>query len=212
MSTKQQQQPISSSHKEEVPNGDATVAHEETYQKSWIIGGKHREQLYEEQSQDVESRLVQEVDFDLPLTATKPTEHNGQNYIVLEFAEGDKENPFNWNGKYKAFISVLLCAMTLFIGLATTAYSAGISRMTEEFGVSTEIGPLMSLPSAISSSRALHRARPSSSPTVSPSPRGTFVWQRGRSLGMFRDTRSRFRLGWRGGWLGALSGRVGRRG
>lgn len=142
MKTKQQQQPISSSHNENVPNGETSVAHEETYQKSWVIGGKYREQLYEEHSQEFEGKLVQEVDFDLPLTATKPSQHNGQNFIVLEFAEGDKENPFNWNPKYKAFISILLCAMTLFIGLATTAYSAGISRMTEEFGVSTEIGQL----------------------------------------------------------------------
>ena len=124
MKTKQQQQPTSSSHKENVPNGETTVAHEETYQKNWIIGGKYREQLYEEHSQEFDGKLVQEVDFDLPLTATKPSQHNGGNFIVLEFAEGDKENPFNWNSKYKAFISILLCAMTLFIGLATTFTTA----------------------------------------------------------------------------------------
>jgi MFS family permease len=32
--------------------------------------------------------------------------------------------------------------MTLFIGLATTAYSSGIKSMVSEFGVSTEIGQL----------------------------------------------------------------------
>lgn len=30
--------------------------------------------------------------------------------------------------------------MTLFIGLATSAYSVGISSMCEEFGVSSEVG------------------------------------------------------------------------
>lgn len=36
----------------------------------------------------------------------------------------------------------MLNGMTLFIGLATTAYSSGINSMTEEFGVSSEIGQL----------------------------------------------------------------------
>ncbi|KAJ5180875.1 hypothetical protein N7492_004085 [Penicillium capsulatum] len=136
-----QQQPISSSHNENVP-AVTTTTNQEGPQKGWIVGGKYRETLSEEQSQYFEKQLLQEVDTDLPLTVTKPTEHNGQNFLVLEFVEGDKENPFNWSGKRKAFISVLLCMMTLFIGLATTAYSSGISRMTQDLGVSEEIGQL----------------------------------------------------------------------
>ncbi|KAJ5698137.1 hypothetical protein N7462_000142 [Penicillium macrosclerotiorum] len=143
MKSKQQQPPISASHTETVPELESTtVTHEESYQKGWIVGGKYREEVFEEQSQGFENRLLQEVDVDLPLTQTQPTEHNGQNYIVLEFAEGDKENPFNWSGKRKAFISALLCLMTLFIGLATTAYSSGITKMTEDLGVSSELGQL----------------------------------------------------------------------
>ncbi|KAJ5681436.1 uncharacterized protein N7477_001376 [Penicillium maclennaniae] len=140
-SKQQQQEPIMASHAENT--SEASIAHQESQQKGWIIGGKYRESLYEaEHNQELDSQLLQEVDFDLPLTVTKPTQHDGQNLIVLEFAEGDKENPFNWNSKYKAFISLLLCLMTLFIGLATTAYSSGISRMVDDLGVSTELGQL----------------------------------------------------------------------
>lgn len=141
MKSKQQQQPISSSHNENVPSITTTTQQQGPH-KGWIVGGKYRETLSDEQSQYFENQLLQEVDIDLPLTVTKPTEHNGQNFLVLEFVEGDKENPFNWSGKRKAFISVLLCLMTLFIGLATTAYSSGISRMTKDLGVSEEIGQL----------------------------------------------------------------------
>ncbi|KAJ5109681.1 hypothetical protein N7532_002326 [Penicillium argentinense] len=137
-----QQQPISSSHNENIPGEAVVTPEEEPYHKSWIVGGKYRDHLREEHTEKIASQLLQEVEFDLPLTITKPHEHDGQDYIVLEFAVGDKENPFNWDGKFKAFISVLLCCMTLFIGLATTAYSSGISRMTEEFGVSSELGQL----------------------------------------------------------------------
>jgi MFS family permease len=141
-SKQQQQQPITASHDETVPTTEATITHQEISQKGWIVGGKYRETVCEEDSQEFESRLLQEVDIDLPLTVTKPTEHNGQHFIVLEFAEGDNENPFNWSGKRKAFVSLLLCLMTLFIGLATTAYSSGISRMTEDLGVASELGQL----------------------------------------------------------------------
>ncbi|KAJ5225033.1 hypothetical protein N7468_006258 [Penicillium chermesinum] len=122
----QQQQPASASHNENVPSEEPVTLHAEgASRKGWI-----------------ENNLLQEVNFDLPLTVTTPTEYDGQTFLVLDFAPGDKENPFNWSGKYKAFISLLLCLMTLFIGLATTAYSSGISRMVSDLGVSTELGQL----------------------------------------------------------------------
>ncbi|KAJ5273831.1 hypothetical protein N7478_008956 [Penicillium angulare] len=145
MKTKEQQQPVSASHTESIPNSDMSATHDETPredQKSYIVGGKYREQLHDEQSPAFDNQLLQEVDFDLPLTVTRPQEHDGQQFLVLEFVEGDKENPFNWSGKRKAFISLLLCLMTLFIGLATTAYSSGISDMVEDLGASTELGQL----------------------------------------------------------------------
>ncbi|KAJ5096363.1 hypothetical protein NUU61_005719 [Penicillium alfredii] len=135
-------QPVSSSHDENVPSPVETPVEQVDTQKAWIIGGKYRDEMYDDQSQNVEKSLLQEVDFDLPLTTLKPTQHDGQQVLVLEFVQGDKENPFNWSGKRKAFISVLLCMMTLFIGLATTAYSSGVSRMTQELGVSEELGQL----------------------------------------------------------------------
>lgn len=140
---KEQQQPASASHTEMIPSSDMSATHDETpreTKKSYIVGGKYREQLNDEHNFD--NQLLQEVDFDLPLTLTSPQQHNGQNYLVLEFVEGDKENPFNWSGGRKAFISLLLCLMTLFIGLATTAYSSGISRMVKDLNTSTEIGQL----------------------------------------------------------------------
>ncbi|KAJ5580240.1 uncharacterized protein N7459_006225 [Penicillium hispanicum] len=140
-----QSQPTSASHDENIPSPETTASHLEShdiYHKGWIVGGKHRQELGDEQSQELDKRLLQEVDFDLPLTVTKLTEHEGKHFIVLEFAKDDKENPFNWSGGRKAFISVLLCLMTLFIGLATTAYSSGIGDMVEDLGVSTELGQL----------------------------------------------------------------------
>ncbi|KAI9933713.1 hypothetical protein ASPWEDRAFT_167985 [Aspergillus wentii DTO 134E9] len=126
-----------SSHTENAP----TQQYQRT-QKGRIIGGKYRQELYDDSSQHSDGGPLQEVDIDLPLTVTKHREHNGSSYIVLDFAEGDKENPFNWSHAYRAFISLLLCCMTLFIGLATTAYSSGLDKMTAEFGVSSELGQL----------------------------------------------------------------------
>lgn len=144
MKTKNQQQPpISASHNETVPEAEVSnYGVDGGSRKGWIIGGKYREQLHEDDFPEFENNLLQEVDFDLPLTITNPTQHDGKQFLVLEFAPGDKENPFNWSGPRKAFISLLLCLMTLFIGLATTAYSSGISGMTSDLGVSTELGQL----------------------------------------------------------------------
>jgi hypothetical protein len=40
---------------------------------------------------------IKTVDCDMPLTLTELVNHEGKEYIVLTFATGDKENPFNWN-------------------------------------------------------------------------------------------------------------------
>lgn len=82
------------------------------------------------------------VEIDLPLTLTEEKRVNDIEVIILKFADGDKENPFNWSRGKKAFITTLLCMMTLFIGLATTAYSSGISSMVDDLGVSNELGQL----------------------------------------------------------------------
>ncbi|KAJ5895617.1 Major facilitator superfamily domain general substrate transporter [Penicillium taxi] len=140
-SKKEQSHPVTSSHNETVSSEKDSDHHDDT-SKGWIVGGKYRDELSNEHVPDFDPSQLREVEFDLPLTITKPTTHEGKGFIVLEFVDGDKENPFNWNPKLKAFISLQLCAMTLFIGLATTAYSAGISKMAVDIGTSVELGEL----------------------------------------------------------------------
>src|SRR5690242_197095 len=98
-----------------------------------IVGGKH----VSEENNDVDADCgpITTVDIDMPLTLTETVKHNDKEYIILTFATGDKENPFNWNPWYKRSITTMLNLMTLFIGLATTAYSSGINSMCEEFNV-----------------------------------------------------------------------------
>lgn len=103
-----------------------------------VVGGKYAQ---DEASLAAYSNLTK-FDFDLPLTLTEQIEHKGQEFILLHFVDGDSDDPFNWNPKRKAYISVLLCLMTLTIGMATTAYSSGIGSMCEEFGVSQILGQM----------------------------------------------------------------------
>lgn len=107
-----------------------------------IAGGAGLEDLSRESCNTEEDLPLKKVDIDMALTITNLVHHDGEDFIVLEFAPGCKENPFNWSPAYKYFITALLCLMTLFIGLATSAYSSGITSMTEDFGVSTELGQL----------------------------------------------------------------------
>ncbi|PWY97670.1 MFS general substrate transporter [Testicularia cyperi] len=60
--------------------------------------------------------------------------------LVVWDGEDDPENPMNWSVGRKRMTTALLCAMCLFIGLATAAFSVGIGPMTEELGVSSEVG------------------------------------------------------------------------
>lgn len=103
-----------------------------------IVGGKYAQ----DEANLAKYTNLTKFDFDLPLTLTEEIEHQGKNFILLHFVEGDIEDPFNWNPRRKAYISVLLCLMTLTIGMATTAYSSGIGSMTEEFGVSETLGEM----------------------------------------------------------------------
>ncbi|CAI6333742.1 unnamed protein product [Periconia digitata] len=105
-----------------------------------LVGGKHHDANTEEIDSDCGP--ITSLDIDMPLTLTEMVHHEGKDYIVLSFATGDRENPFNWNPWYKRFITTLLNLMTLFIGLATTAYSSGITRMCAEFGVPNIMGQL----------------------------------------------------------------------
>lgn len=110
-----------------------------------IIGGKYLANDDSDapaSSEHEDHGPLMEVDIDMPLTLTEVVRKNGQEYIVLEFTAGDKQNPFNWNPWYKRFITTILNLMTLFIGLATTAYSSGISSMVKDLNASSEEGQL----------------------------------------------------------------------
>lgn len=114
---------------------------EKTETHGRIIGGTYR-QDYHESSDESKFGPLKEVDADIPLTLWELKTIEEQEYIILKFVEGDKENPYNWSQGRKAFITLLLCLMTLFIGLATTAYSSGISSMVADLGTSNILGQM----------------------------------------------------------------------
>lgn len=137
MKTAKSPQPVLTSHTENASESGPT----QTVKKGFLVGGRYRDQL-SEKNQIYDLNLLQEIDADLPITATDPQQHDDQEYMVLEFIDGDKENPFNWTASRKAFVGTLLCLMTLFIGLAMTAYSSGIGKMAKDLGTTKLIGQL----------------------------------------------------------------------
>lgn len=124
------------SEKTDMPTNDD----DGNFQIGRIVGGKYIDESVEDI--DPDCGPITKVDIDMPLTLTEVINYQDKEYIVLTFATGDKENPFNWNPWYKRSISTMLNLMTLFIGLATTAYSSGIGSMCEEFGVAEIYGQL----------------------------------------------------------------------
>ncbi|KAL4862095.1 major facilitator superfamily domain-containing protein [Aspergillus spectabilis] len=110
--------------------------------RNWIVGGKYREDTEKLAPFRTHKGEPEEYDFDFPATAVEfqHLKDSNEDVLVLDFLDGDTENPFNWRPAKKLFISALLCLMTLFVGLATTAYSSGIGSMTSDLGVSTELG------------------------------------------------------------------------
>lgn len=110
--------------------------------KGRICGGTFLTSFHESDSDNLAEGPLKEVDIDMPLTLTEIIYKDEQEYILLTFTHDDKEDPFNWSSARKAFITLLLCTMTLSIGLATTAYSSGIGSMVDDFGVSKELGQL----------------------------------------------------------------------
>lgn len=110
--------------------------------KGCVAGGQYLQALHAEEDKGASHGPLTEVEIDMPLTYFDHHRHEGEDFILLRFAPGDAENPFNWSNARKSMSTALLCLMTLTIGLATTAYSSGVSSMCSEFGVSTEIGQL----------------------------------------------------------------------
>lgn len=110
--------------------------------KGCVAGGIYLEALNAEANKSSIHGPLTEVDIDMPLTYFDSTTIDGEDLVLLKFAPGDAENPFNWSETRKSVSTALLCLMTLTIGLSTTAYSAGVTDMCAEFGVSSEIGQL----------------------------------------------------------------------
>jgi MFS family permease len=110
--------------------------------KGRLAGGSYLQDLHVSDSDSMDEGPLTEVGVDTPLTLWEIQNKDDQEYIVLKFTDDDKQNPFNWSTGRKAWITLLLCLMTLFIALATTAYSSGIDSMVADFGVSTELGQL----------------------------------------------------------------------
>lgn len=122
---------------------DIDWPHLDKHSKGCVIGGKYLDEFNkDENAPHIPDRQLYKVECDMPLTLTESVKINEEELVVLEFAPGDKENPFNWGKGQKWFLTTLLCSMTLFIGLATTAYQSGMSRMCQEFGRVQEIGQL----------------------------------------------------------------------
>lgn len=107
-----------------------------------IIGGKFIEESHEDDQSSEYGPLQKIEGVDIPLTLTENVHENDRDYVVLHFRPGDPECPFNWSPLYKGMLSTLLCLMTLFIGLATTAYSSGIDSMVADLNSTSEIGQL----------------------------------------------------------------------
>ncbi|KAL2061903.1 hypothetical protein VTL71DRAFT_7281 [Oculimacula yallundae] len=107
-----------------------------------IAGGSFLNNLGGNDSASLGNGPLMEVDIDMPLTLTEIISQDGQEYILLKFTDDDKQDPFNWSNGRKAWITLLLCLMTLSIGLATTSYSSGINSMVDDLGVPVLLGQL----------------------------------------------------------------------
>jgi hypothetical protein len=97
---------------------DKSRSDEEHEVNGRIAGGSHLEGLGDNNAMNEhENGQLTKVDFDLPLTLTTTKQYEGEEIILLSYADSDKENPFNWSLVRKRVITFLLCGMTLFIGM-----------------------------------------------------------------------------------------------
>ncbi|GCE97376.1 hypothetical protein ZYGM_004931 [Zygosaccharomyces mellis] len=108
-----------------------------------VCGGKYLQDLHvDDSSPEALERPLTKVESDVPLTYTESVERDGKEWVMLTYAPGDKENPFNWSSKRKWFYTWILNMMTLMIGLGNTVYNSTISSMCKDLHRSTEIGQL----------------------------------------------------------------------
>jgi MFS family permease len=113
----------------------------EAHSQGWICGGQYLEEVRQNEELHLDGPLT-ELDIDLPLTRTQIVNQGDKQLVELKFAPDDPSNPFKWGNWKRRLMSTQLNLMTLFIGLATTSYSATLNSMALEFDISTEIGEL----------------------------------------------------------------------
>lgn len=108
-----------------------------------VCGGKYLQDYnMDEKSPEALERPLIKVEADVPLTYTEAVIKDDKEWIMLTYAPGDKENPFNWSSKRKWFFTWILNLMTLMIGLGNTVYNSSISRICLDFDRTAEIGQL----------------------------------------------------------------------
>jgi len=62
--------------------------------------------------------------------------------IYVVFAPDDRDNPRNWNKGKKWYITCFASFLNVMTCLCAGGYSSGVTQLTEEFGVSSEVGTL----------------------------------------------------------------------
>jgi MFS family permease len=61
------------------------------------------------------------------------------NSFLLEWLDGDPENPKSYNAVYKCSITGLIASMSLCVALASPTYSGAVGPLMEDFGVGEEV-------------------------------------------------------------------------
>jgi hypothetical protein len=63
----------------------------------------------------------------------------------VDFEENDTRDPKNWSTGYRILVTAMFAYTTLATGIYSTAYSSGISQMSDEFGITDGSLPLLGI-------------------------------------------------------------------
>jgi hypothetical protein len=69
-----------------------------------------------------------------------PKPDGKEQYKLVTFTPGDAENPKNWSKLYKWYCTMVVAVTCFVVAFASSVITSDISGMTEEFGVSEEVG------------------------------------------------------------------------
>lgn len=62
-----------------------------------------------------------------------------QDYKLVDFAEGDPENPKNWSKAYKWYITMVVAVTCFVVAFCSSVITSDIGGVSESFGVSHEV-------------------------------------------------------------------------